>query len=65
LFRTSCEGEIVGAAGVIFGLSEIFLQGNENTDELDVVPKLRYWLLKQNVTEVMLEIYTQRLLLPY
>lgn len=46
----------------IFGsgdMSEFFLQGNENPDELGEVQMLRYRLVMQNVTDVMLEIYTQ------
>ena len=44
------------------GMAEIFLRGNENPDDLDVVSKLRYRLVMQNITEVMLEIYTQALI---
>jgi len=39
----------------------IFQHGNEKPDELDVVTSLRYRLLMQNVTEVMLEINSQTL----
>jgi hypothetical protein len=40
-------------------VAEIFQRGNSNPEDLGDVPKLRYRLLMQNVTEVMLEIYTQ------
>jgi len=40
-------------------MSEFFLKGNENPGELDQVQILRYRLVMQNVTEVMVEIYTQ------
>lgn len=40
-------------------MSEYFLQGNEKPDELDEVQMLRYRLVMQNVTEVMVDIYTQ------
>lgn len=42
-------------------MAEIFYIGNQNPEKLDAVPKLRYRLLMQNVTEVMLEIFTQTL----
>jgi hypothetical protein len=40
-------------------MPEIFIRGNDNPDELGEVPKLRYRLVMQNITEVMLDIYTQ------
>jgi len=40
-------------------MSDFFLQGNENPGELGEVQMLRYRLVMQNVTEVMLDIYTQ------
>lgn len=40
-------------------MAEIFFLGNANPQELAEVPRLRYRLLIQNVTEVMLEIYSQ------
>ena len=40
-------------------MAEIFLAGNENPEELGEVPMLRYRLVMQNVTEAMLDIYTQ------
>jgi len=46
----------------IFGsadMSEFFLQGNENPGGLTEVQRLRYRLVMQNVTEVMVDIYTQ------
>ena len=43
-------------------MSEIYLRGNQNPEELDEVSMLRYRLIVQNVTEVMLEIYTQTLI---
>jgi len=43
-------------------MAEIFLCGNQKPEELDEVSKLRYRLIMQNVTEVMLEIYTQTLI---
>ena len=43
-------------------MSEIYLRGNRNPEELDEVSMLRYRLIVQNVTEVMLEIYTQTLI---
>lgn len=43
-------------------MAEIFQRGNEDPDDLDVVSKLRYRLVMQNVIEVMLEIYTQTLI---
>jgi len=42
-------------------MATIFQRGNANPSELDVVTTLRYRLLMQNVTEVMLEIYSQTL----
>ena len=42
-------------------MAEIWHKGNANPENLDVVSKLRYRLVIQNVTEVMLEIYTQTL----
>jgi hypothetical protein len=41
--------------------AEIFHHGNANPADLGHIPKLRYRLLMQNITEVMLEIYTQTL----
>ena len=43
-------------------MAEIYLRGNQKPEELDEVSMLRYRLLVQNVTEVMLEIYTQTLI---
>ena len=43
-------------------MSEIYLRGNQKPEELDEVSMLRYRLIVQNVTEVMLEIYTQTLI---
>jgi hypothetical protein len=40
-------------------MSEFFLRGNENPDELDEAQMLRYRLVMQNITEVMVDIYTQ------
>jgi hypothetical protein len=40
-------------------MTEIFLRGNENPEGLDEVQILKYRLLIQNVTEAMLDIYTQ------
>jgi heme/copper-type cytochrome/quinol oxidase subunit 1 len=40
-------------------MAEIFEKGNANPEQLDSTQLLRYRLLMQNVTEVMLEIYTQ------
>lgn len=42
-------------------MAEIWHKGNENPDDLDDISKLRYRLVMQNVTDVMLEIYTQTL----
>ena len=42
-------------------MAEIFKLGNSNPDVLDDVARLRYRLVMQNVTEVMLEIYAQTL----
>ncbi len=42
-------------------MAEIWYKGNENPDDLDDISKLRYRLVMQNVTDVMLEIYTQTL----
>ena len=42
-------------------VTEIYQTGNENPDALDTTQLLRYRLLLQNVTEVMLEIHTQAL----
>ena len=42
--------------------AELFAQGNSKPDELGEVDRLRYRLVMQNVTEVMLDIYTQTLL---
>jgi hypothetical protein len=39
--------------------AEIFRRGNENPNELSEVQLLRYRLIMQNVTEVILDIYTQ------
>ncbi len=39
-------------------MPEIFLRGNENPGELGEMQKLRYRLVMQNVTEVMVDIYT-------
>ena len=41
--------------------AEIFQGGNSNPEDLADIPRLRYRLLMQNVTEVMLEIYSQTL----
>ncbi|MDH4054457.1 MAG: hypothetical protein OEW73_02610 [Gammaproteobacteria bacterium] len=43
-------------------MAEIWHHGNHSPETLDVLPKLRYRLIMQNVTEVMLEIYTQTLI---
>ena len=43
-------------------MSEIYLRGNRKPEELDEVSLLRYRLIIMNVTEVMLEIYTQTLI---
>ena len=43
-------------------MPEIFLRGNENPGELDEIQELRYRLIMQNVTEVMVDIYTQTLM---
>ena len=43
-------------------MSEIYLRGNQKPEELDEVSLLRYRLIIMNVTEVMLEIYTQTLI---
>jgi len=46
----------------IFGsddMSEFFLIGNDNPGALDEVQMLRYRLVMQNITEVMVDIYTQ------
>ena len=40
-------------------MSEIFLRGNQNPEELGEVPKLRYRLVMQNIAEAMLDMYTQ------
>lgn len=40
-------------------MSAFFLQGNEKPGELGEVQMLRYRLVMQNVTEVMVDIYTQ------
>ena len=40
-------------------MSEIFLRGNENPLGLSDVELVRYRLVMQNITEVMLEVYTQ------
>lgn len=40
-------------------MTEIWHTGNSNPDDLDEFSKLRYRLVIQNVTDVMLEIYTQ------
>jgi hypothetical protein len=42
-------------------MAEIFLHGNSNPENLGEIPRLRYRLFMQNVTEVMLEIHTQTL----
>ena len=42
-------------------MAEIWHSGNENPNDLDAVSMLRYRLVMQNVTDVMLEIYTQTL----
>ena len=41
--------------------AEIFHQGNSSPEDLGEIQRLRYRLFMQNVTEVMLEIYTQTL----
>ena len=43
-------------------MSEIYLLGNQKPEALDEVSKLRYRLIMMNVTETMLEIYTQTLI---
>ena len=43
-------------------MPEIFLRGNENPKELSEMAMLRYRLVMQNVTEVMVDIYTQTLM---
>jgi hypothetical protein len=43
-------------------VAEIFQQGNRNPEELGEVPRLRYRLVMQNVTEVMVDVYTQTLM---
>jgi heme/copper-type cytochrome/quinol oxidase subunit 1 len=43
-------------------MAEVFQRGNGNPDQLDDVSKLRYRCLMQNITEVMLEIYSQTLI---
>jgi len=43
-------------------MPEIFLRGNENPQELGEMAMLRYRLVMQNVTEVMVDIYTQTLM---
>ena len=43
-------------------MPEIFLRGNENPGKLGEIQKLRYRLVMQNVTEVMVDIYTQTLM---
>lgn len=40
-------------------MAEIFHHGNSDPEQLGEIPRLRYRLLMQNITEVMLEIYTQ------
>ena len=40
-------------------MPEIYLRGNENPEELNEVSLLRYRLVMQNVTEVMVDIHTQ------
>lgn len=40
-------------------MSELFVEGNANPNELGEVQSLRYRLVMQNVTEVMVDIYTQ------
>ena len=42
-------------------MAEIWHQGHDNPEALDAISRLRYRLVMQNVTEVMLEIYTQTL----
>jgi hypothetical protein len=43
-------------------MAEIFMRGNENPEELDEVPRLRYRLAMQNVVDAMLEVYSQTLM---
>jgi hypothetical protein len=43
-------------------MSEIYMLGNQKPEDLDEVSMLRYRLIMMNVTETMLEIYTQTLL---
>lgn len=43
-------------------MSKIYLLGNKRPEDLDEVSMLRYRLVIMNVTETMLEIYTQTLL---
>lgn len=40
-------------------MAEIFRDGNQDPEALEELPRLRYRLILQNVTEVMLEIYAQ------
>ena len=40
-------------------VSEIYSRGNENPRDLGEVPMMRYRLMMMNITEVMLDIYTQ------
>jgi len=42
-------------------MADLFRLGNANPNGLGEISRLRYRLLMQNVTEVMLEIYTQTL----
>ncbi len=40
-------------------ISEIYFRGNENPQDLGEVPRMMYRLMMMNITEVMLDIYTQ------
>ena len=42
-------------------VAEIFLKGGENPDELDAVEAFRWRLVMQNVTDSVLDVYTQAL----
>ncbi len=43
-------------------MAEIFLRGNSSPEALDEVEMMRYRLCMQNVTDVMVDIYTQTLI---
>ena len=40
-------------------MTDVFLRGNQGPEALDEIGELRYRLLLQNITEVMVDIYTQ------